>query len=352
MELREKVDQYLKERFGPGTGLEDMELLGKGVHGAGFLLTFRTPEGEKRLIMKTLFPSRFGHDHYADRAQVLLLANANYNQMPKHVRAVDVVGESPGGLISLGDASEFYIFMEEAQGESYFQTLNAVLERGYLEQYDKDRVEMLALFLADIHGRKYPAGDAPVLYRRRIRDLIGHGECIMGIIDAFEASEFVSDRELVEYAGRCMPWWGKIRNRSERLCSVHGDYHPGNIRIRGEDFILLDRSRGSWGEPADDVSCLSVNFIHYALKDRGGFEGPFAELFRLFVTAYMDKTGDQALFEVIQPFYAFRVLVIANPGFYPENSVQTKRVLLDFGRAVLEEERFDVDSIPRYLRRK
>lgn len=27
-----------------------------------------------RLIMKTLFHSRFGHDHYSDRAQVLLLA--------------------------------------------------------------------------------------------------------------------------------------------------------------------------------------------------------------------------------------------------------------------------------------
>jgi aminoglycoside phosphotransferase (APT) family kinase protein len=174
----------------------------------------------------------------------------------------------------------------------------------------------------------------------------------MGIIDAWDTVDFATDAELVSYAENCLPWWGRIRDRSERLCSVHGDYHPGNIRLRGDDFVLLDRSRGSWGEPADDVSCLGINYIHYALKDRGAFEGPFAELFDLFLAAYLEKNQDSGFFEVCQPFFAFRVLVIANPKFYPDNPDTIRRLLLNFGFSVLAADRFEPRRIASYLERK
>jgi len=352
MHLDGKVQEYLRRSYGIDTKLLGIEALGEGVHGVAYLIKFSTPHEEHRLIMKALFPSRFGHDHYSDRAQVLLLANANYNDMPKHIKALDVVGESPDRLISVKDTKEFYIFMEEAKGESYFKDLDAILKRGSLDELDKERAKMLAHFLADIHALRYSGQDAKILYRRRIRDLIGHGECIMGIIDAYDSVDFTTDEELVVYAGKCLNWWGKIRDKCERLCSVHGDYHPGNIRLQGENFVLLDRSRGSWGEPADDVSCLSVNYIHYALKDSGTFAGPFAELFHLFLEAYLEKTKDDSFFEVAQPFFAFRVLVIANPKFYPDDTTVTKRKLIDFGLSVLETERFDTEQISNYMERK
>jgi aminoglycoside phosphotransferase (APT) family kinase protein len=263
-----------------------------------------------------------------------------------------VVGESPERLISVKDAREFYIFMEEANGVSYFEDLDAILKRGRLNDLDRERARMLAHFIADVHAIRYSGGDAKTLYRRRIRDLIGHGECIMGIIDAYDPVDFTADRELITYAGKSLNWWGKIRDKGERLCSVHGDYHPGNIRLQQDDFILLDRSRGSWGEPADDVSCLGMNYIHYAVKDRGTFEGPFAELFRIFLDAYLEKTRDDGFFEVSQPFFAFRVLVIANPKFYPDDTSETKRKLIDFGLSVLETERFEPQKIASYLERK
>ena len=136
------------------------------------------------------------------------------------------------------------------------------------------------------------------------------------------------------------------------MCSVHGDYHPGNIRLHGDDFVLLDRSRGTWGEAADDVSCLSMNYIHYAVKDSGTFAGPFAELFRIFLETYLEKTHDEGFFEVTQPFFAFRVLVIANPRFYPDDRTETKRKLIDFGFSVLRTSRFEPEKIADYLEGK
>ena len=144
-----KVQKYLRRSYGQNTQLLGIEPLREGVHGAAYRVKFTTPHEERTFIMKALFPSRFGHDHYSDRAQVLLLANANYNDMPKHIKAVDVVGESPDRLISVKNAKEFYIFMEEAGGESYFKDLDAILKRGVLNELDMERAGMFAHFLAD-----------------------------------------------------------------------------------------------------------------------------------------------------------------------------------------------------------
>lgn len=348
-DLRKKIEKYLIKNNDPSARLISMQYLGEGVHGRAYRIVF-TVSGEKRyLIMKTLFPSRFGHDHYADRAQVLLRANENYNRMPKHVKAVDIVGDCGVKLVSIKDAREFYIFMDEVKGAPYFSDLDLILKRGSLTQEDTERAVTLASFIAGIHGCKYTGEDRGILYRRRIRDLIGHGECIMGIADAYDVSAFSSQEELVNYVIKCLPWWGRIRGKGERLSSVHGDFHPGNIRLHENDFTLLDRSRGSWGEPADDLTSLSVNYLHYALKERGRFEGPFAELFRLFWDKYMDDTHDNGIYDVVQPFFAFRILVITNPGFYPEDSYEVKRKLMNFGHSVLEEKRFKIDHIPVYL---
>jgi hypothetical protein len=206
MKIDAKVQEHLKERFGPESELHGLERLGKGLHGTGYLVRFRTSEGEKRLIMKALFPSGFGHDHYSDRAKVLLLAHDAYNRMEKHVHSVDVVGESGEGLISLKDAREFYLFMEEAQGRTYFQDMNAILERGHLNNADREMTKRLAHFLADIHSNKYTGEDQEILYRRRIRELIGHGECIMGVIDTYDSTAFITDQALMEYAGECLAW--------------------------------------------------------------------------------------------------------------------------------------------------
>jgi len=44
------------------------------------------------------------------------------------------------------------------------------------------RARELARFLADSHAAKR---SEPTLYERRIRELVGHGECLMGILDSY-----------------------------------------------------------------------------------------------------------------------------------------------------------------------
>ena len=114
---------------------------------------------------------------------------------------------------------------------------------------------------------------------------------------------------------------------------------------------MLDRSRGPYGDPADDVASLSINFLFFALRTTGGFAGPFAELFRVFWERYAAASRDAGLPEVIAPHFAFRALVLANPVWYPRESEDVRRQLFRFILSVLESERFDAERIPALFER-
>jgi hypothetical protein len=73
-------------------------------------------------------------------------------------------------------------------------------------------------------------------------------------------------------------------------------------------------------------------------------------LFDLFFDTYLEKTGDYELLRVIQPFFAFRGLVIASPVWYPHISRETRRKLFNFIRNVLDAEEFAYQDVEQYLK--
>jgi streptomycin 6-kinase len=131
---------------------------------------------------------------------------------------------------------------------------------------------------------------------------------------------------------------------------VHGDFHPWNVLFReGTDFTVLDRSRGEWGEPADDVAAMTINYIFYSLQRYERLSGVFERLFNVFWNNYLGKTDDSEILEVIQPFYAWRGLVVASPVWYPTLKKSIRVKLLNFVKNVLQAERFDLDGVNVYF---
>lgn len=354
---RRHLESYLQRRFGAGARLLAYGPIGEEVSASSFKgygygkpvrLTFRVGRAVRRTVLETMSPGPFGHEHPADRAQALLWDYDSYGRLPRHVPALDVGAfTKAGALFSVAPAREFFVITEWTEGAGYNRDLERLAKTGRLRPGDRERARAMARYLADIHRVKKRDAD---LYRRRLRELIGHGECIMGLTDSYpERFGFITTELLRSIEEECNRWRWRLRNKASRLSQVHGDFHPWNVLFRrGVDFSVLDRSRGEWGEPADDVTAMTINYLFFSLRRWDALRGPFETLFREFWDTYMAASRDAGVLETAAPFFAFRGLVIASPLWYPKLDLTVRRALFNFIRNVLAEERFDPAEVNRY----
>lgn len=386
---KQALEQYLRERWGPDAAVRSFGPLGdvqsrrvlKGFgYGSPVIIEARVEGRARRMVLETMRPGPHGHEHMADRAHAMLWDYATYNHLPRHVQALDVGTFTTNGRIrSVGDAREFFVLTEFEKGEEYQKDLARIARTGRLERQDLARARALVDYLVEIHQVKKRAPD---LYRRALRDLIGHGECLMGVVDSYptgkgrvheEKSLFRQDRGgrvrqrpgragvkevsfitpalLESIERRANAWRWRLRDKTGRLAQVHGDYHPWNVLFRkGTDFSVLDRSRQEWGEPADDVTSMTINYLFFSLRRWGDLRGPFERLFRLFWDRYLEGTADHGVLEAAPPFFAFRGLVVASPVWYPTLDLRVRRALFNFIENVLDQPRFDPARVNEFLK--
>ncbi|MEM3085693.1 MAG: phosphotransferase [Halobacteria archaeon] len=350
-----RVRAYLKERYGPSARLLAVEEIGKRGrgeikkfgYGKPLLLKFEAQGREFEAVLNTVKPSRFGHEFFYDRASILLFQHRAFNSLPGHARALDVgFATRDGWLRTAGGAEEFFLLVERAAGAPYADDLFRIAERG-AGALDYERAVALAERLARIHRRKGPARDRQLLYERRVRDLVGHGECIFGMADGYPRRWW---GRLEAMERDAVGWRWRLKEYARRLARVHGDYHPWNILFtEGSRFTLLDRSRGEWGEPADDVASLAVNYLLFSVLRHGRLEGDWQRLFDAFLGTYFRKTRDRGLLDVLPPWLAFRGLVVASPVWYPGHPPAVREALLRFTENMLASDRFDPARVNRYF---
>jgi hypothetical protein len=354
-----RLDPYLARLLGDSVEIVAIRSLGGHVaddpkgfgYGVPFEIECRVGGVARCFIVSRTRPAHgFGHDYPADRAWQALYGHRAYNDFPRHVRSADVgFIRSSGDMVSVADAVDFFQLVEKADGQLYWLDLDRLLVEAP-EPLDAERVRALAGFLAEVHAAK--RADR-ALYHRRVRELVGHGECVMGIVDSYPHPWSVlppSSCEALEHALVHWRWW--LRERTHRLSRTHGDFHPWNILFReGTDFSVLDRSRGEWGEPADDVAALGINYLFFgmrraAARGQRGVAEPFHRLFSDFITTYVQASRDHELLETLPPFLAFRALVLAHPRWYPDLSERLRVDLVHLATSLTATTRFDLADVP------
>jgi hypothetical protein len=342
----------------PGATIEGAAPLGPDVapggdtgkvegYGRPIRVTLREPAGWRRdVVFRTAIPNEFGHDRRSDRAEELLLAHDVFDTIPDHVRALDVGAiAGDGRLVSLRGTGEFYLVTEWVDGTLYAEDLRRVAAEGTASPLDVARCEALARWLVRLHAERRTD---PAAWRRAVRDLVGHGEGVFGIVDAYPAGVPGAPLDrLRRIEERCLEWRWRLRGRADRLARTHGDFHPFNVVFRpptlegGTRFALLDASRGGQGDPADDVVAMAVNYVFFALEHRAAWRRGLGVLWRRFWEVYLAGSGDLGVLETAPPFLAWRALVLACPRFYPHLSRTGRDVVLHLAERALEGPRFD-----------
>ncbi len=311
-------------------------------YGSPLRVALRKADGvQLALVFHVARADDYGHDRRSDRAAEQLLAWDSFPTVPGHARAVDVGAiAADGGLVPLPNVDEFYLLTEWADGEVYAEDLRRVDARGAVGPLDLARAAALARWLAALHRRP---GTHSGAYVRAWRDLVGSGEGIAGIVDGYGAGAPGAPPErLSRIEAECLRWRQRHKQRTERLRKTHGDFHPFNIVFapNEEAPILLDASRGSEGEPADDVGCLAINFLFFALEHRERWKDGLGRLWHRFWEVYLEE-GDRSVLEVVAPFFAWRGLVVCSPAWYPHLREADRDRMLRFVERVLAADRFD-----------
>ncbi|TXT59783.1 MAG: hypothetical protein BAJALOKI2v1_170037 [Promethearchaeota archaeon] len=362
--LENEIKQYLETQFDSKTKIihigplleqdEKEDELKEFGYGKNILIKVRMNDKVRSYIMATLKENMFGHQHYYDRAKSLLFAYSSYNELPKHVKALDLGFYSKKDNIkSIGDVKEFFLLREKVAGTEYAEDLEKIMDLDRLQELDLKRSKALAHYLAKIHSNK-KFDDKKHLYERKIRELVGSAECIMGLTDSYPIDLSYAPQESLErIEKKCIQWRYKLKSKKERLSQVHGDIHPWNILFdEGTDFNLLDRSRGKWGEPADDVVALSINYLFFSLLKEERINGAFFELFKIFWEEYLKESEDNEILEIAPPFFVYRSLVLASPIWYPDLDLNIRKKLFIFIENILSVDKFELKNTPEYFKIK
>ncbi len=353
----EAARAYVHEQF-PDASVERIEPLGPDVSGSdesghkaiGYGVPIRIvlggAGGARQLVLHAASKDRYGHDRRADRAAGALLAFDTFGQLPSHVAALDVGAiRHDGTFASLRGCGEFYLLTEYVPGRIYAEDLRRIATAGVVSDRDVRRAETLAGYLAALHAE--PIEAAPIRYTRAIRDLVGHGEGIFGLVDGFPAdTPGAPPSRLRALEERAATWRWRMRGRESRLTRIHGDFHPFNIIFDDDDQLtLLDASRGCAGDPADDITCLTINYLFFGLQQPPARRTAMRGLWTRAWTHYFAHRSDPGLLEAAPPFFAWRALVLCNPEWYPDIDVSVRGALLTEAERALEQGRIDPESI-------
>jgi hypothetical protein len=343
--------QRLVEGALPGARIVTVEALGvdakpsgastKGTgYGAPLRIDLELGGTRRIVVLHTATANAFGHDRRADRAAEALLAADTFETVPGHVRALDVGAfRGDDGFVSLHGTGEVYLLSEWADGTLYAESLRRIARAGALQDGDLAQVDRLAEYLATLHGE---ALSPPFARDRALRDLFGSGEGIFGIVDGYpEGAGGVPRERLRDIERLCHEWRWKLKAVARPLARAHGDFHPFNVLFDAlGGLLLLDTSRGSMGDPADDVTCMALNFPFFALERPDAWRSALSVLWHRFWERYLGRSGDAGLLDVAAPFLAWRGLVLASPLWYPALADDARGRLLTFVETVLRAERF------------
>lgn len=341
-----QIEDYLRRHGSPDARITAFEPLGgdtaSGIKGYGYgrplRIRFDAGGATHDRVLRTMSPDPFDHERRADRADVLLLAYDTFNQIPRHIRALDVGAfTADGRLISMADG-EVFLVTDYVEGRLYADDLGAMRGRTEATSLDLLRARALAAYLAELHRVEADPG----AWTRCLRDTVGSGEGIFGLCDSYPDDHPVATRDrLVAIEKAAIDWRWRLRGRTDRARRTHGDFHPFNILFReGDDFSVLDCSRGAAGAPADDLAALTINYLFFALSHDGHFAGALRDAWRALWTTYLEA-GDRGVLETIAPFFAWRGLVVASPVWYPAVDDGVRDRLLRFVERLLAGAPFD-----------
>ena len=252
-----------------------------------------TPGRGHVLVFRTQSANEFGHDRRADRAAGALLAFDTFGRIPRHVRALDVGAHHGRRRSALGSRRSRVLSPHDVRSGPSVRRRSAPHRRGAAasRRSTSSAAAALAGYLVELHAMR---GGRPAVYPRAIRDLVGSGEGIFGIIDGYPADTPGGAARAAARHRAPLPSTGAggCAAAATRWRRTHGDFHPFNVVFgEGADFTAARRQpRLRRRSRRRRRPRMAVNYVFFALdRPAPGAAGFARAVAALLVDVYLER---------------------------------------------------------------
>lgn len=168
------------------------------------------------------------------------------------------------------------------------------------------------------------------------------------IIDNLYRNDQISGDEKFEIENKIIEWHQEMQKKNRPVVISHNDFHPWNILFtKDNDLKIIDRDFPGYSEPARDLGTLLPNFLYFAFKNNGAFTGMCKEVSDYILTSYIEKSKDNEILEVIQPYLAMTCFILSNNQWYPDLDREYGFYLKKVGMSLLHKD--SISSINDFI---
>lgn len=317
---KEALSKALTEKFGKPVQIKEIIKIGAGYHSDGFKAV--SSDGQTYFI-KRFRSNDLGFAFPERKVFSLMLSDGmakRSNKKPLPIGIMLANKDEAKILPDITDGTEIFHIQEfEAEGTDYFHTLQQQKDKKQVDEKDHKEIQKVVEYITSVHSIKYHFSDAARMkeaYNDGIRSVLNSPELTLMILHDFDENNPVMDRATQkEYLGLMYDIMHQWKNRSDRLCALHGDFWGANFFFKNDGGAwVIDYSRIPWGDPGIDVGWWLSQYVWLYHETKNSY---FKDLGELFLKEYEQKTGDYEIRKAVTIVLGLTGLIHVFPKFYP-----------------------------------
>lgn len=318
---KKAISKALSEKLKMPVEITKLEKIGSGYHSDGFKAT--SWDG-KEFFIKRFKSHDLGFVFPERKVFSLMLSQGMAKRSNKKPAPIGIMlaNKNEASLLpEIDDDTEIYHVQEfEPKGQDYFSALAKSKEKAEISQSDIIEIKKVVEYISSIHAVKYPLKDSERMkeaYNDGIRSVINSPELAIMMLHDFDENHPILNRaEQKEYLGLMYDVMHKWKNRSDRLCALHGDFWGANFFFKPDySTWVIDYSRIPWGDPGIDVGWWISQYLWFYTETGNSY---FKELGEEFLKEYEGKTGDKEIRKAVSIVLGLMGLIFVFPRFYPD----------------------------------
>lgn len=314
----DELSKILSEEYKTEIKAIKLEKISSGYHSDGFKISC---DNGKCFFIKRVKTKDMGYEVPERKVYSLLVGDAMSKRVGNEPRSVGVVvlNNKAVKIPEINEDSQFYHLQEfGADGVSYWSLLNERRQKEKVDENDLRELDLIVDFIAKVHSVKHPSCDREKLdavYNDSLRSVLANPELALMLLHDFPKDDkFMPLKTQKEIVGLMFEFMHKYKNRSDRLCALHGDFWGGNAFLKDGKLEVIDFSRIPWGDAGVDVGWWFSQYLAIYHQTKNKY---FKELGELFLKKYIEKTGDEEVLKSSGLVFGLLVAIYLSRRFYP-----------------------------------